>query len=87
MPGIEEEGKLGPFQLTYLLTYKSFYHYKDRSAVEEPVEVPRTQTDRINSHLLKSFLNHINNNPQFQNVAPEPTPPSSTNSSQDQNFD
>lgn len=34
----------------------------------EVVVVERTQTDRINNQLLKSFLTRINTDPVFQNV-------------------
>lgn len=35
---------------------------------EVPAEVERTQTDRINNQLLKSFLTRLNTDPQFQSV-------------------
>lgn len=46
---------------------------KDSNSLAEPADEPlpmveRTQTDRINSNLLKSFLNRLNTDSQFEST-------------------
>lgn len=56
---------------------------------EELPQVERTQTDKINSHLLKSFLTRLNTDPQFQNVVPSASdqPEEPTEETSNKSFD
>lgn len=66
MPGIKEEREFNNHSGVFIGTHS--IHWITEPTVEELPQVERTQTDRINRNLLKSFLTRLNTDPQFQNV-------------------
>lgn len=58
------------------------------ATVIEPKEIrERTQTDRINSHLLKSFLSRLNTDPQFQKIVTVEQQATTDSKKDDQQFE